>query len=73
MIIGLIFCNLVFERDVVALKEALNDTDSRIKKLEDHRESECRKPNSDSETLRRLEKNLDNLHKKRALILSELE
>ena len=62
-----------FEKDVAALKEALSDTDSRIKKLEVHRESERRKPNSDSETLRRLEKNLDNLHKKRALILSELE
>ncbi|WP_148680030.1 hypothetical protein [Nitrosopumilus maritimus] len=62
-----------FEKDVTALREALNDTDSRIKKLEEHKESESKKPDSDSETLCRLEKNLDNLHKKRALILSELD
>ena len=61
-----------FEKDVTSLKEALNDTESRIKKLEEHKESENKKPNPDSETLRRLEKNLDNLRKKHALILSEL-
>ena len=62
-----------FEKDVSALKEALRDTESRIKKLEEHKESEGKKPNPDSETLRRLEKNLENLHKKHVLILSELE
>jgi len=64
---------LVFEKDTVALKEALNDTENRIKKLEEHKESESKKSDSDSETLRRLERNLENLHKKRILILSELE
>ena len=62
-----------FEKDTVALKEALNDTENRIKKLEEHKESESKKSDSDSETLRRLERNLENLHKKRILILSELE
>ena len=62
-----------FEKDVSSLREALLDTESRIKKLEEHKESEAKKSESDSETLRRLEKNLENLHKKRTLILSELE
>ena len=62
-----------FEKDVNALREALNDTESRIKKLEEHKESEGKKSNPDSETLRRLERNIENLHKKRTLILSELE
>ena len=62
-----------FEKDVAALREALSDTESRIKKLEEHKESEKKKTNSDFETLRRLEKNIENLYKKRALILSELE
>ena len=62
-----------FEKDVAALREALLDTESRIKKLEEHKESESKKSDSDSETLRRLERNLENLHKKRILILSELE
>lgn len=62
-----------FEKDTAALKEALNDTENRIKKLEEHKESESKKSDSDSETLRRLERNLENLHKKRILILSELE
>ena len=64
---------MVFEKDTVALKEALNDTENRIKKLEEHKESESKKSDSDTETLRRLERNLENLHKKRILILSELE
>ena len=64
---------MTFEKDVSALKEALRDTESRIKKLEEHKESEGKKPSPDSETLRRLEKNLENLHKKHVLILSELE
>ena len=62
-----------FENDVTTLKEILNYTESRIKKLEEHKESEGKKPNPDYETLRRLEKNLDDLHKKRVLILSEFE
>lgn len=62
-----------FEKDVAALRTALSDTDSRIKKLEEHKESESKKPDFDSETMRRLEKNLENLRKKRALILSQLE
>ncbi|QDI88589.1 hypothetical protein Nisw_03090 [Candidatus Nitrosopumilus sp. SW] len=62
-----------FEKDVAALKEALDDTENRIKKLKEHKESEIKKSNYNSETLRRLEKNLENLHKKRDLILSELE
>ncbi len=66
------FCNLSFEKDVIALKEALSDTNSRIKKLEEHKEFESKKFDSNSETLRRLEKNLENLRKKRLLILSEL-
>lgn len=62
-----------FERDVSGLQEALTYTDSRINKLEEHKESESKKSDSDSETLRRLERNLENLRKKRTLILSELE
>ena len=62
-----------FEKDMVSLKEALSDTEYRLKKLEEHKESEKKKPSPDSETLRRLEKNLENLRKKRSLILSELE
>jgi len=64
---------LSFEKDVAALQEALNDTDSRIRKLEEHKEFENRKFDSDPEILRRLEKNLANLRKKRTLIISELE
>ncbi|MEK9682099.1 MAG: hypothetical protein VW081_04365 [Nitrosopumilus sp.] len=62
-----------FEKDVDGLQEALCDAESRIKKLEEHKESESKKQNPDYETLRRLEKNLENLLKKRALIISELE
>ncbi|WP_428324740.1 hypothetical protein [Nitrosopumilus sp.] len=62
-----------FEKNVAALQEALNDTNSRIKKLEEHKESESKKSDFNSETLRRLEKNLENLRKKRDLILSELK
>ncbi|WP_232203018.1 hypothetical protein [Nitrosopumilus sp. SJ] len=67
-------CNLFFEKDVAALKDALDETDARIKKLEEHMESEKKKlGDTNSETLHRLERNLDNLRKKRTLILSELE
>lgn len=67
-------CNLSFEKDVQALKEALSETDDRIKKLKGHMKYEKKKlGDKNSETLHRLEKNLENLRKKRALILSELE
>lgn len=63
-----------FEKDVQSLREALSETDARIKKLGEHLESEKKKPgDKNSETLHRLERNLENLRKKRALILSELE
>lgn len=69
-----------FEKDFEALKRDLNDTEQRIKKLEEHREFarkeiiDCKSDSkSIAETLRRLERNLDNLHKKRALIIKELK
>ncbi|NND87291.1 MAG: hypothetical protein HKM23_08245 [Nitrosopumilus sp.] len=69
-----------FEKDIQALRQALEDTENRIKKLEQHKESvikELRDSKSDddsnNETLRRLEKNLENLNKKRELIIKELE
>lgn len=63
-----------FEKDIAALQDALSDTDARIKKLEEHKESEEKKlGEKNSETLSRLERNLESLHKKRALILSKLE
>jgi len=71
---------LDFEKDFEALERDLVDTDQRIKKLEEHKEfaeKEIRGCKSDNktmiETLRRLERNLDNLHKKRELIIKELE
>ena len=69
-----------FEKDVDALRQALENTENRIKKLQEHKESvtkELRDSKSDedtaNETLRRLEKNLENLSKKRELIIKELE
>ncbi|MBI1662323.1 MAG: hypothetical protein IS860_02285 [Nitrosopumilus sp.] len=63
-----------FEKDVESLKESLADTESRIKKLEEHKESESKKLGEKNfETMSRLERNLENLRKKHALILSELE
>jgi lipid II:glycine glycyltransferase (peptidoglycan interpeptide bridge formation enzyme) len=68
------YLRLEFEKDIEALQEALSDTDTRIKKLEEHKKSEEKKlGQKNSETLRRLEKNLETLQKKRTLILSELK
>ena len=69
----------MFGKDLEELEMVLLETDQRIKKLQEHREStkkEIRDKSDDKtilETLRRLEHNLDNLHKKRALIIKELE
>lgn len=63
----------MFEKDVDALRQALQDTNNRIKKLEEHKEEEKRLGNSNDETIRRLDRNLDKLCKKRELILKELE
>lgn len=69
-----------FEKDSEALEKALHETDQRIKKLEEHKESLSKQlrdnavdDTSVEETLRRLERNLDNLHKKHALIIKELQ
>lgn len=69
-----------FEKDSEALEKALLETDQRIKKLEEHKSSaskHLRDSKSDNnvvaETLRRLECNLDDLHKKRAFIIKELK
>jgi len=67
---------LDFEDDLEALQNAIFDTEQRIKKLEKHKESvtkELEESNSDAlaETLRRLERNLDDLHKKLAFLISE--
>ena len=64
----------MFEKDVDALRQALADTEDRIKKLEEHKEvEEKRLGNSNDETINRLERNLDKLRKKRELIMQELE
>jgi len=69
---------LDFEGDLEELERALLETNQRIKKLEEHKEStnkELRDSKSDNttiaETLRRLERNLDNLHKKRTFLIKE--
>ncbi|EIJ66679.1 hypothetical protein BD31_I1106 [Candidatus Nitrosopumilus salaria BD31] len=69
-----------FEKDSEVLRQALYETDQRIKKLEEHKESLSKQLRDNTvddatieETLRRLERNLDNLHKKYALIIKELE
>lgn len=69
-----------FEKDSEVLRKALYETDQRIKKLEEHKESLSKQLRDNTvddatieETLRRLERNLDNLHKKHALIIKELE
>jgi len=70
-------CNLDFDDDLEALEKALLETDQRIKKLEDHKESvnkeiiDNKSDKTIAETLRRLERNLDNLHKKRAFLIKE--
>ena len=64
----------MFEKDVNALRQALTDTEDRIKKLEEHKEvEEKRLGNSNDETINRLERNLDKLRKKRKSIIQELE
>jgi len=67
---------LDFEDDLEALQAAIFETEKRITKLEKHKESvmlelEGTKSNSLTETLRRLERNLDDLHKKLAFLISE--
>ena len=65
---------LSFEKDISALKQALDDTEQRIKKLEEHKESELKKlGTTNDETIRRLERNLQKLQEKKQLILEELE
>ena len=64
----------MFEKDADALKQALDETEDRIRKLEEHKKVEQRRlGNSNDETIRRLERNLENLHKKRESILKELD
>ncbi len=65
-----------FENDSEALQTAIFETEQRIKKLEKHKESvtkELEESNSDAlaETLRRLERILDDLHKNLAFLISE--
>lgn len=66
-----------FEDDLEALQTAIFETEQRIKKLEKHKESvikEHEESKSDyalTETLRRLERNLDELNKKLAFLISE--
>jgi len=70
---------LSFENDVKLLQKTLLETEQRIKKLEEHKKSinknplDSRSDKTNNETLRRLERNLDNLYKKRVLIIKELE
>ena len=60
----------MFGKDLEELEMVLLETDQKIRKLQEHREStkkEIRDKSDDKtivETLRRLEHNLDNLHKK---------
>lgn len=64
-----------FEKDIPALKQALQDTESRIKKLQEHRdfaEKQLGNDNTDA-TISKLERNLEKLEQKRQLILKELE
>ncbi|MCE9653196.1 MAG: hypothetical protein K8Q89_09145 [Nitrosarchaeum sp.] len=67
-----------FEDDLEALEKTLFETTQRIKKLEEHKESvnkELREGKFDNntitETLRRLERNLDELHKKYEFLIKE--
>jgi len=65
---------LDFDDDLQALETAILETDTRIKKLEDHKESlskQLNKSENTAETLRRLEKNLDDLYQKRAFLIKE--
>ncbi|MFB5609025.1 MAG: hypothetical protein ACE5Q5_02265 [Nitrosarchaeum sp.] len=67
-----------FNDDLEALEKAILETDQRIKKLEKHKEiakkdlRECKSDNKIiTETLRRLERNLDNLYVKHAFLIKE--
>lgn len=65
-----------FENDLEALQTTILETEQRIKKLEKHKESvikDLEESASDalSETLRRLERNLDELHEKLVFLISE--
>lgn len=66
-----------FENDLEALETTIFEIEQRIKKLEKHKESitkELEDHKSDKtsiETLRRLERNLDDLHKKLAFLITE--
>lgn len=64
-----------FERDIPALKEALQDTEDRIKRLQGHRDSVRKQlgDNNAESTIARLSRNLERLEQKRQLILKELE
>jgi len=69
---------LYFENDLDALETAILEIDKRIKKLEEHKESVNKElkdhksnKNTVTETLRRLEHNLDNLYKKREFLINE--
>lgn len=63
-----------FERDIPALKKALYDTEDRIRKLEEHRDSAKRQlGNDNADTISRLERNLEKLEQRRQLILKELQ
>jgi len=71
---------LDFENDIESLKTAILDVEQRIKKLEEHKDSvnkEIRESKSDNktitETLRRLEYNLNELHEKRVFLIKERE
>jgi len=71
---------LDFENDIESLKTAILDVEQRIKKLEEHKDSvnkEIRESKSDNktitETLRRLEHNLNELHEKRVFLIKERE
>lgn len=66
-----------FENDLEALETAIHEIQQRIQKLEKHRDSvtnELEENKSDktlTETLRRLERNLDELNKKLAFLIEE--
>ncbi len=67
-----------FEDNLDALEKNLFETAQRIKKLEEHKESANKElrdgksnNNATAETLRRLERNLDDLYKKHAFLNKE--
>ena len=64
-----------FEKDEDALRAAIAETEGRIKKLQEHKESAAKQTQDDStkETLRRLDRNLEKLEKKLSFLRQELE